>query len=186
MGFKSDLVARQVGDFDWQLVEPLVYEGNEETFQVPIDAQTDFASVPLAFQWAIPRSGRYTRAAVLHDYLWRTRSVSLRDADGLFRRAMADLDVPFLRRWMIWAAVRVASVFKGEVGDWVKDLPRVLLIAVAPGSIVLVGGAVVLVLLLGFWVFEAVVYAILCVLRQVPATRARLKPTCRPTVLWSS
>jgi hypothetical protein len=88
MGFESGLVARQVGDVDWELVEPLMYRGNTELFKVPIETKTDFASVPSFLQWLIPRSGWYTRAAVLHDYLWRSVSgVSYKDADGIFRRA---------------------------------------------------------------------------------------------------
>jgi hypothetical protein len=97
MGFESGLVARQVGDVDWELVEPLMYRGNTELFKVPIETKTDFASVPSFLQWLIPRSGWYTRAAVLHDYLWRSVSgVSYKDADGIFRRAMAELKVPSL------------------------------------------------------------------------------------------
>jgi hypothetical protein len=44
MGFESGLVARQVGDVDWELVEPLMYRGNTELFKVPIETKTDFAS----------------------------------------------------------------------------------------------------------------------------------------------
>lgn len=42
-------------------------------------------------------------AAIVHDLLWReyarTGRISYHDADGMFRRAMRELDVPFLRRW---------------------------------------------------------------------------------------
>ena len=78
MGFESELVVRQVADFDWVLVEPLEYRGNEDLFEVPAEFQTNFASVPAVFVWLIPRSGRYTRAAVLHDHLWRTSKVKSR------------------------------------------------------------------------------------------------------------
>jgi hypothetical protein len=44
MGFESGLVARQVGDVDWELVEPLMYRGNTELFKVPIETKTDFAT----------------------------------------------------------------------------------------------------------------------------------------------
>ena len=186
MGFKSDLVARQVGDVDWELVELLVYQGNTDRFEVPVGTKTDFASVPTIFQWLIPRSGRYTRAAVLHDYLWRKAPDPTRaDADGIFRRTMAELRVPFLRRWVMWAAVRLVSLIRSGFGDGPRDIPRVLLLVVAPGSLIIVGGLIVLVFLLAFWLTEILVWVVLTLLRQVPAVRERTKPTNRPTVRWS-
>lgn len=187
MGFESDLIVRQAGDFDWVLVEPLRYRGNEDLFEVPAGSKTDFASVPALFQWLIPRSGRYTRAAVLHDHLWKKApEVSLADADGIFRRAMAELNVPFLRRWLMWAAVRIASLLKTWFRDGRKDIPRVLLLILAPGSVVIAGGVVVLVLLLGFWTIELIVVGVLSAIRRIPAIRERVKPTPWPTVFWSS
>ena len=115
----------------------------------------------------------------------RPRS-SLADADGIFRRAMAELKVPFLRRWLMSAGVRVASLVKSRFRDGPKDIPRVLLLALVPGSLVIVGGLVVFVLLLGFWVVELVVVGILSALRRVPAARRRVKPTNPPTIFWSS
>ncbi len=187
MGFESELVARQVADFEWVLVEPLEYRGNEDLFEVLAGSKTDFASVPAIFQWLIPRTGRYTSAAVLHDYLWDTPSkASLADADGIFRRAMAELKVPFLRRWLMWAAVRAASLVKSRFRDGPKDIPRVLLLVLVPGSLVIVGGLVVFVLLLGFWTVELIVFGILSAVRRIPAARPRVKPTNWPTVFWTS
>ena len=186
MGFESKLVAQHEKDFEWLLVEPLKYQGNTEPFVVPVDFKTDFASVPAIFQWLIPRTGRYTSAAVLHDYLWRTPSeASLADADGIFRRAMAELKVPFLRRWLMWAAVRVASLIKSRGRDW-RGFPRVLLLVLVPGSLVIVGGLLVFVLLLGFWTVELIVFVILLAVRRIPAARPRVTPTNWPTISWSS
>ena len=57
---------------------------------------TDFASVPRFFVWFIPRYGRYTKAAIIHDHLWRDQvgkgAICFRDADGLFRQAMRSLE----------------------------------------------------------------------------------------------
>lgn len=186
MGFESDLIAKQVSDFDWELVASLKYRGNEALFEVPAESKTDFASVPAIFQWLIPRSGRYTRAAVLHDHLWRTRKVSLADADGIFRRAMAELKVPFLRRWLMWTAVRWVSLARSGFSDGKKDIPRVLLITLVPGSVVVAGGLVALVLLLAFWTVELIVRCILWAVPRAAAERLRLKPRTWPTVLWSS
>jgi hypothetical protein len=69
MGFESDVSGREVDEDTWELVEPLIYVGNKDTFVVPEDFQSDFASVPRAFVWLLPRYGRYTKASILHDAL---------------------------------------------------------------------------------------------------------------------
>src|SRR6478736_2672355 len=112
MPFESDVVVREVGDDTWELVEPLRYQGNTDHFEVPAKFQTDFASVPRAFQWLVPTYGRYTKSAILHDYLCdeaRAGRFNRDDADGIFRRTMRELGVSFLRRWIMWGAVALAS-----------------------------------------------------------------------------
>jgi hypothetical protein len=100
--FDSPLVVRRASDQLWEVVEPLVYRGRRDTFVVPDGFLTDFASVPRVVIWLIPRFGRYTPAAVLHDWLvttgLTTGVVSSRDADGLFRRVLRELGVPPVRR----------------------------------------------------------------------------------------
>jgi hypothetical protein len=187
MAFESELVARQDGDIEWVLVEPLAYQGNKDLFVVPTGSRTDFASVPAVFQWLIPRSGRYTRAAVLHDHLWEIApQVSRADADGIFRRAMAELGVPFLRRWIMWAAVRVVSLVKSRFRDGRRDITRVLALVLLPGSLVLAGALFALVLFVGFWLLEVVLFGALSPLRRIGPVRRGTKPTNRPTILWSS
>jgi hypothetical protein len=188
MPFTSALVARQTGDLDWVVVEPLTYQGKREEFVVPPGATTDFASIPDAFQWLLPRSGRYTRAAVLHDYLWRnhaTVGIPRSDADGIFRRSMQELGVPFLRRWLMWGAVRWASLVRSRLRDGARDLPRLLLVTLLPGLPVAVGGLVVLVMLFAFWLLEALVGAALWTLRRLRIVRAHSKPVNAPKVTWT-
>jgi Protein of unknown function (DUF1353) len=189
MPFLSDLEVQQVGDFDWKLVAPLIYQGRTDVFEVPRGAETDFASVPFPFQWLIPKTGRYNKAAVLHDYLWRhmeLTGISRSDADGVFRRALAELDVPFLRRWTMWAAVRVASLTRSRLRDGPRDIPQVLLAILFPGIFVVVGGALVLLLLFGFFLLEVGAAIILWGLRRFGGIRRRTKPVNRPKVRWSS
>ena len=95
----------------------LTYEGQEQLpFAVYRGMETDFASVPRVFVWLLPRYGAYTKAAMVHDLLWREYAckgrMSYRDADGVFRRALRELEVPFLRRWMMWTAVRWGALVK--------------------------------------------------------------------------
>lgn len=189
MPFLNDLVARQVRDFDWELVQPLVYLGNQDRFEVPVGEETDFASIPRPVQWLLPKSGRYTKAAVLHDHLWKNGKalgVGMKDADGLFRKCMHELGVPFLQRWTMWAAVRTVSLARSGFGEGPGDVPRVVAVFVYPGVFVLAGGLVVLLLQLGFAALEAVAAAALAVTRRLPALRGRVKPVVRPKLRWSA
>lgn len=103
----------QTGDTEFELAHTVTYQGKEDTWVVPKGEGTDLASVPIGLSWLIPRYGRYTRAAVLHDYLWsHPELISKSDADGVFRRVLRELGVSALRRWTMWAAVRLASILK--------------------------------------------------------------------------
>jgi uncharacterized protein DUF1353 len=159
-------------DKNWRVVGPLSYTGNQKTFRVPPDMLTDFASVPRPLVWFLPRYGKYTKAAIVHDYLWRTAVPSgelpRRDADALFRRAMQELDVAFLRRWFMWAAVRVGALSKkdGRKGWW-KDAWRVLLLSLLALPIVAPPAVLVLLALVVFFLVELIFYGFLKITRFV-------------------
>jgi hypothetical protein len=137
----APLTVRRVSDQLWEVVEPLVYRGRRDTFVVPAGFRTDFASVPRVVVWLFPRFGRYTLAAVLHDWLTteglRTGVVSSRDADGLFRRVMTEQQVPPVRRWLMWAGVRWSALANPlRRPGWTRDAPRVLALSVLAAPIV--------------------------------------------------
>jgi hypothetical protein len=162
--FDSDLAIKARTPTTWSTLAPLIWTGTgaadggpPQTFTVPIGFVTDFATVPRALRWLILPYGAYTRAAVLHDWLleqlkaWVQRqnanvvitpidgSLALppamsRDIDGIFRRAMEDLGVWWPQRWLMWAAVRVGSLFSSyrrPGREFAKDAPRVFLIVLA-------------------------------------------------------
>jgi hypothetical protein len=79
-------------------------------FEVPAGFDTDFASIPRLFWTLVGHpAGRYAQAAVLHDWLYRTAPVPRKEADRIFREAMAVLGVPAWQRWAMWAGVRVGG-----------------------------------------------------------------------------
>lgn len=86
------------------LVEPLVYKGAERTFTITSGFLTDFASVPRILRSLVPT---HTRAAVLHDWLYATAKTTRKDADGLFLRAMREAGINKVKRFAMYAAVRV-------------------------------------------------------------------------------
>jgi hypothetical protein len=145
-GFNSELNLVAAGPTTWALTLPLVWTGTKgDTFVVPTGFVTDFATVPRFLHWEVSPYGAYTRAAVLHDWLlvqlaaWVSDGgdeaaplsppATSRDCDGIFRRVMEDLGVPWAKRWTMWTAVRWASLFNSRraygrrIG---RDLPAML------------------------------------------------------------
>lgn len=175
MAFKTFLVVRAIDEKYWELEGDLVYEGNEDHFLVPKGYLTDFASVPRMFWWLIPRYGRYTEAAVLHDYLCdeaKAGRFSRCDADGIFRRTLKELGVGYLRRRLMWAAVRWGGgVHKCR---W-QELAVVLFITVLALPL-LVPAVVVFAFLLGFWVVAFMVWAVRKLLGWEPTPVPRMLP----------
>jgi len=162
------VLVRQATPQDWTLEEELVYQGRTEEFVVPRGTLTDFASVPRVFVWLVPKFGRYTAAAVLHDHLVRVERpagrISAVDADGLFRRAMRELGVPFLLRWFMWAAVRLGSLTDrdGRPG-WLRDLPAVLAVTLVALPVVALPAVAVVVGLVLFAALEFLIWPLLLV-----------------------
>jgi len=183
----GDVVVRQIDNSMWELREELVYQGRTDTFVLPIGFRTDFASVPRQLVWLLPRYGAYTKAAILHDHLWALVDDGFdpSDADGIFRRAMRELDVPFTRRWMMWAAVRAASFVRSRGASLQSvhpvELAQFLAIAIPSMFFVAIPFVAVTLWIWFFWWVEGAVYLWLRVVRFV--TRSD-KPVNRPRLLW--
>lgn len=150
----------------WRVVEPLVYRGATEEFVIPAGFRTDFASVPRALVWLVPRYGIYTRAAILHDYLRSSEVVSSADADGIFRRCLRECSVSIPRRYMMWAAVRLGSRLRGAT---LADLALIVLIAIPSFVFLVVPVTVVTVYLLLFWMVELVFWSFSRLTRRTAA-----------------
>jgi hypothetical protein len=78
-----------------------------DVITVPTGFETDFCSIPRLLMPFFPILGRAAKAAVVHDWLIVQGKRPRREADGVFREAMGVLDVPPLRRWLMWAGVRI-------------------------------------------------------------------------------
>ena len=178
----SRVLVRQATEEDWTLEEEVVYEGRTQTFVVPRGTLTDFASVPRVFAWLVPKYGLFTAAAVLHDHLVRVERpagrVSAVDADGLFRRAMRELGVPFLMRWFMWTAVRLGSLTDAEGRPgWIRDLPAVALVTLLALPVILLPTLAIVVGLAVFLVLEYAVWVALLTARRFrPSDREVNRP----------
>ncbi len=93
----------------WIVALPVTfrYAGPDITIDgvVPAGFQTDFASVPRFFWRVLPPTGEYGIAAVIHDWLYQSKSVSKREADLVFLAAMQELNVAGWKRKIMFNAV---------------------------------------------------------------------------------
>ncbi len=122
-GFLSRLVVTETDNpREWELVEPLAYSSDSlGELEVHVGFVTDFASIPQPMWWLIAPSGRHTRAAVLHDWLYAHRPIVTRrraggtsrvtrsESDREFHRAMYATGVPRWRCLVMHVAVRLAG-----------------------------------------------------------------------------
>ncbi|MEO6082684.1 MAG: DUF1353 domain-containing protein [Umezawaea sp.] len=165
---ESEVDVRQDGDREWKTLRTLTYHGKSDTFEVPLHQATDFASVPRVFAWLIPVYGRYTKAAILHDYLCRVAVeadvISRADADGIFRQAMRTLEVAFLRRWIMWTGVRLGALATAKGREkWLGHSWQVVPVVLVALPLVMPAAGVIIVSLAGFYLVERVAWLALLV-----------------------
>jgi hypothetical protein len=178
---------RELDDKFWTVLAAFEYQAKAERYVVPAGERTDFASVPRPFVWFIPTYGAYTKAAILHDHLCRLAregTFSRRDADGVFRQAMRSLGVPFIRRWVMWAAVRWGALAdRTSRANWIRDLPAVLLISVPVLIIVSPAAALILLTLFVWYAAEWLVLPVLWLIRAVRRRRRQRAKRVNPPEL---
>lgn len=148
--FTGELTITQL-DVDcrtWRLEQPLVYEVGDENSGHVIEVhklfETDGASIPRIFQSFLPTWGRYSRAAVVHDYLYNElrpgtephpEAPTRQRADAIFYEAMQVSGVGFFTRWIMWAAVRTfgfLSLQAARAMAWKNDKPMPAEVAPRP------------------------------------------------------
>ena len=115
----------------WRVLEPFEYVATvgttSWTITVPVGFITDFASIPRALWSILPPTGRYGKAAVIHDFLYiqanatipGTTTVLLKAmADKIFLDAMTELGVPAWQRYPMYEGVRLFG--RGNFGNYGK------------------------------------------------------------------
>ncbi len=98
----------------WENVKVVNWEAQGVTGAVPVGFETDGASVPRAFWALFPPLGKYSIAALVHDFLYKHHiaiegSEDIIDrptCDMIFRDLMEEVGVSRWKRWTMWRAVR--------------------------------------------------------------------------------
>lgn len=140
-GFQDTLDARAMSDGrTWVLLSPFRWR-NGRQHEVPALFVTDFASIPrvvptllvglvawglqawfdgplawilaaLLVAWAgLSPFGSHQWAATIHDWNYWSHTVTRAEADKAFLDGMRDAGTPLLRRWAMYAAVRLFGGF---------------------------------------------------------------------------
>lgn len=108
----------------WRLESDLTYEidskGSGKTITPPKGFITDFASIPRILWIFLPPWGKYSRAAIIHDYLCillyynkpNQFAINRAKADRIFLEAMEVSGVTTITRYILYLGVRIG----GELG----------------------------------------------------------------------
>jgi len=125
-------IVRPFGDNrNWIVIEDLTYRlGDTADFiVVPKGFVTDFASIPEAlWSFGLSPHGQYSRAAIVHDYLYWTQGCTKEQADRLMVIAMKESDVGKFDEFLIYKGVDLGggSSWKSNADERESGLPRVL------------------------------------------------------------
>ena len=101
------ILVEQFGVF-WVVRVPLYFVNAEFRVAVPPGVLVDFASIPrLLWPFFSPIDPRYSRAAVLHDWLYASHTHTRREADRVLYASAREGHTGRGRAFLIWLAVRL-------------------------------------------------------------------------------
>lgn len=115
----------------WITVEDMTYViGNtSDRIVVPRGFVTDFASIP-EFLWSFGLSphGQYSRAAVIHDFLYWSQGCTREQADRLMVIAMKESRVDAFDEFVVYKGVAGAGggAWRSNAAERAAGLPRVI------------------------------------------------------------
>jgi hypothetical protein len=124
----EEYLVRKLVDDGMGAAEAKLAVDEARTFTPREDNPTDLASIPRYMRWFENPYGKHSLAALIHDELiteevngGRLGSDTL--SDRFFREMMKSSGVPWLKRWIMWAAVAARSRFvAGGLRTWTMVL----------------------------------------------------------------
>lgn len=95
------------------------YPNNKEIIIVPAGFITDFASIPRIFWSILPPTGRYGKAAIIHDWCYQYGFYNRQRSDEIFLEGMKVLKVKQWKYKIIYYSVRLFGgiVWKSYRGE---------------------------------------------------------------------
>lgn len=100
---------------NFTLLEPYNYLCRSgELITIPAGTTSDGASTPRELWASIPPFGKYWKAAILHDYLYRVTNRPKAECDNLLLEAMESLGVNEIEAHAIYEGVNLAGKWSFE------------------------------------------------------------------------
>lgn len=120
--FTSPLQLEYMDGRQWKLIRDFEYHvgtyPSERIITAPPGFITNFASIPRVFWTILPPTGKYGKAAVIHDLLYSVHALckDREEADQIFLEAMRVLGVPNFKACIMYQAVRTfgQSAWEGK------------------------------------------------------------------------
>lgn len=108
--FTKTLKVEQLDGDLFRLLEGLPFG----EFEVPAGFETDFASIKgfhniVLYPIYALFKGYGNYGSTVHDYLYRKKIVSRKEADAIFYEALRAEGVARWRAWLMWAGVRIGA-----------------------------------------------------------------------------
>lgn len=114
----------------WMLWQPLTYtiKDSNISITVPTGFVTDLVSTPRAVWTLIPPTGRYQRAAIIHDWLYWMQPCTRAQSDQILVLAMEELGVERITRIAIYEALERfgEDAWLSNQRDRANGLPRIV------------------------------------------------------------
>ena len=102
---------RQINERDFIVTEEIDFETDRFSLSVPKHFITDLGSTPWYITPLFPRYGKYTKSAIIHDWLYSTQYTTRKEADWIFIEAMRAFRPPpsYATRCVFYSAVRTGG-----------------------------------------------------------------------------
>lgn len=105
---EGQLDLRYFGGEEWILLSPYSAIWDDGRIDVPRGFQTDLSSIPRIARSIIPQIGDQNGPSVIHDFCYEGHTKLTRaEADRLFLEGMQSVGVWWLRRQIMYTAVRM-------------------------------------------------------------------------------
>lgn len=106
----AKLLLNPTGFKTWEVAKDFNVSINNFKVKVPKGFRTDLASIPRIFWNIFPPFGRYTQAAVVHDYLYRIQH-NRKQADKIFYDLMIEYGTRKWKAKIMYLAVRIFGYY---------------------------------------------------------------------------
>jgi len=108
--FTKPLIVRHIDGILWEVMESFDYflkDDPDTVISVPVGFECDFASIPRIFWTLIGHpTGKYGKAAIIHDFIYRRHMFPRKKCDDIFLEAMEVLGVNKIKRHLMYYFVR--------------------------------------------------------------------------------